>query len=197
MGGGSLMSEELDILKNKAKLYKKLQKARLKLQNKDFKKSGYNPFQKFNYFELSDFLPHINKIFDEIGLADHINIYREKSQAELIIYDTETGHSETFYSPIQEQLGKQQDIGAMITYARRYAYNIALNISENDVLDAQDIKAKSTTKIDRVKILQMLNDNAEISQIKGWLNNNNIKANSFDELTDNQLMQVFNLFNQR
>lgn len=198
---------------NTGKLYKKLQQARLELQNKKLKKTGYNPFQKFNYFELGDFLPHVNKIFSDLQLADHINIYRDKAIAECLIIDTETGEQVAFYTPIQEQLAKQQDIGAVITYARRYAYNVVLNISENDILDAQNLqpqqpqqnkrmqataqKSGLTPKNnDRQKILQMLNMNAEISQIQGWLAQNNINASKFEDLTDSQLNQVWNLFNQ-
>ena len=204
------MSEEN---KNRGKLYKKLQHARLELQNKKLKKTGYNPFQKFNYFELGDFLPYVNKIFSDLQLADHINIYRDKAIAECLIIDTETGEEVAFYTPIQEQLAKQQDIGAVITYARRYAYNVVLNISENDILDAQNLqpqqpqqnkrmqataqKSGLTPKNnDRQKILQMLNMNADISQLQGWLAQNNINAGKFEDLTDSQLNQVWNLFNQ-
>ena len=204
------MSEEN---KNRGKLYKKLQHARLELQNKKLKKTGYNPFQKFNYFELGDFLPYVNKIFSDLQLADHINIYRDKAIAECLIIDTETGEEVAFYTPIQEQLAKQQDIGAVITYARRYAYNVVLNISENDILDAQNLqpqqpqqnkRMQETAKKsgltpknnDRQKILQMLNMNADISQIQGWLAQNNINASKFEDLTDSQLNQVWNLFNQ-
>lgn len=198
---------------NKGKLYKKLQQARLELQNKKLKKTGYNPFQKFNYFELGDFLPYVNKIFSELQLADHINIYRDRATAECIIIDTETGEQVEFYTPIQEQLAKQQDIGAVITYARRYAYNVVLNISENDILDAQNLQPQQTQQNkrmqetakksgltpknnDRQKILQMLNMNADITQIQGWLAQNNINASKFEDLTDSQLNQVWNLFNQ-
>lgn len=198
---------------DKGKLYKKLQQARLELQNKKLKKTGYNPFQKFNYFELGDFLPYVNKIFSELQLADHINIYRDRATAECIIIDTETGEQVEFYTPIQEQLAKQQDIGAVITYARRYAYNVVLNISENDILDAQNLQPQQSQQNkrmqetaqksgltpknnDRQKILQMLNMNADISQIQGWLAQNNINASKFEDLTDSQLNQVWNLFNQ-
>lgn len=193
----------------KAKLYKKLQQARVELQKANLQKSGYNPFQNFKYFELGDFLPHINKIFNEIGLADHINIEEDTATATLIIVDVDTGREVAFKSPIQKQLGKEQDIGAVITYARRYAYNIALNISENDMLDSQDLnKVANNYKMqnqaknsgltpknnERNNILQTLNMNADISQIKGWLEQNKIQANKFEDLTDTQLMQVWNMF---
>ena len=90
---------------------------------------------------------------------------------------------------------------------------MVLNISENDILDAQNLqpqqpqqnkrmqetaqKSGLTPKNnDRQKILQTLNMNADISQIKGWLAQNNINAGKFEDLTDSQLNQVWNLFNQ-
>ena len=127
----------------------------------------------------------------------------------LIIVDVDTGCEVAFKSPIQKQLGKEQDIGAVITYARRYAYNIALNISENDMLDSQDLnKVANNYKMqnqaknsgltpknnERNNILQALNMNADINQIKGWLEQNKIQANKFEDLTDTQLMQVWNMF---
>lgn len=196
----------------KAKLYKKLQQARVELQKANLQKSGYNPFQNFKYFELGDFLPHVNKIFNEIGLADHINIDEATATATLIIVDVDTGCEVAFKSPIQKQLGKEQDIGAVITYARRYAYNIALNISENDMLDSQDLnKVANNYKMqnqaknsgltpknnERNNILQALNMNADITQIKGWLDQQKIQANKFEDLTDNQLIQVWNMFKNK
>ena len=50
---------------NKLNIYQKIQKARVELQNSKLKKSGKNDFSKYEYFELGDFLPNINKICDE------------------------------------------------------------------------------------------------------------------------------------
>lgn len=116
----------------------KLQKARVMLQEKDLKKTGYNPFQKFNYFELSDFLPHINKIFDELKLYSHFNLYQDK--AKLVVICTETNEQVQFTTPIQQlkENAKMQDIGAIHTYAKRYLYYNALEIIENDLIDCKD-----------------------------------------------------------
>lgn len=116
----------------------KLQKARVMLQEKDLKKTGYNPFQKFNYFELSDFLPHINKIFDELKLYSHFNLYQDK--AKLVVICTETNEQVQFTTPIQQlkENAKMQDIGAIHTYAKRYLYYNALEIVENDLIDCKD-----------------------------------------------------------
>lgn len=124
--------------KNVNEVLLKLQKARVMLQEKDLKKTGYNPFQKFNYFELSDFLPHINKIFDELKLYSHFNLYKDK--AKLVVICTETNEQVQFTTPIQQlkENAKMQDIGAIHTYAKRYLYYNALEIVENDLIDCKD-----------------------------------------------------------
>jgi hypothetical protein len=118
-------------------VYIKLQKARIKLQAAPLKKSGWNDYSKYSYFELADFLPTINEIFHEIGLCSVISF--DKEMATLRIVDTDNGGSITFTSPIADanMKGNQpvQNLGATLSYLRRYLYVNALEIVENDLLD--------------------------------------------------------------
>ena len=50
-------------------VFKKLQAARITLQNTELKKSGKNKFAGYQYFELGDFLPVIQTICNDIGLC--------------------------------------------------------------------------------------------------------------------------------
>ena len=52
----------------KLNLFQKLQKARVELQEMNLKKSGQNKFAGFSYYELSDFLPAINIICNNVNL---------------------------------------------------------------------------------------------------------------------------------
>ncbi|MFP5493137.1 ERF family protein [Parvimonas sp. G1641] len=124
--------------KNEISVLQKLQQARVMLQNKNLKKTGLNPFQKFNYFELGDFLPQINEIFNELKLYSHFNLYGDK--AKLVIICTETNEQVQFTTPIQQvkENAKMQDIGAIHTYSKRYLYYNALEIIENDLIDCKD-----------------------------------------------------------
>jgi peptidyl-prolyl cis-trans isomerase family protein len=124
--------------KNETSVLQKLQQARVMLQNKNLKKTGFNPFQKFNYFELGDFLPQINEIFNELKLYSHFNLYQDK--AKLVIICTETNEQVQFTTPIQQvkENAKMQDIGAIHTYSKRYLYYNALEIIENDLIDCKD-----------------------------------------------------------
>jgi ERF superfamily len=119
-------------------VYAKLQKARMKLQAAPIKKSGHNKFAGYQYFELGDFLPTINEIFNELGLCSVISF--DKELATLRIIDTDNGGSITFTSPMAEANLKGcypiQNLGAVETYSRRYLYVTALEIVEHDALDA-------------------------------------------------------------
>ena len=120
------------------RVYSKLQKARVLLQELPIKKSGFNSFAGFKYFELADFLPSINVIFDNLGLCSVFSI--SDDVASLRIFDSEFGGVVYFRSPIAEAgAGKAppiQALGSMHTYLRRYLMLNALEITEHDAVDA-------------------------------------------------------------
>lgn len=120
-------------------IYQKLQKARIALQNTALKKSGMNKFAGFKYFELGDLLPHINNIFDDLGLFSAFNIKDELATLTIVNTD-KPDEAVQFTSPIADASVKGttpvQSLGAVHTYLKRYLYLNALEIIENDMLDA-------------------------------------------------------------
>jgi hypothetical protein len=134
-------------------VYAKLQEARVKLQSMGLKKTGYNKFADFRYFELGDFLPSVNIIFAEIGLCSVFSI--NSDYASLMIIDTDTEGEICFRSSLADAAtGKAppiQALGSQHTYLRRYLFLNALEITENDFVDAtikkdQPTSAKPVTK---------------------------------------------------
>jgi hypothetical protein len=119
-------------------VYKKLQTARIKLLNTKLNKSGYNSFSKYNYFELEDFIPAIQKICDEVGLCGVVSFTPDL--AYLNIYDTESEGVIVFSSPMStialKGVHEVQNLGAIHTYLRRYLWVNAFEIVEHDALDA-------------------------------------------------------------
>lgn len=117
-------------------IYAKLAKARVKLQKENLKKTGNN--RSFKYFELKDFLPRVNEIFDELKMCAVVRYSSEL--ATLTIYDCEKDESIEFTSPmVQKALpsGTEiQNLGAIQTYQRRYLYLTALEIVEDDLVDS-------------------------------------------------------------
>ena len=122
-------------------VYKKLQQARVELQSTEIKKSGHNKYAGYNYFELADFLPVINSIFNQVGLCDIIRFSPES--ATITIHDVDDLSScVAFTTPSAEAPLKGalpiQALGAQHTYLRRYLYMLALNITEHDAIDSSE-----------------------------------------------------------
>ena len=121
-------------------IYKKLQDARIQLQNTKLSKSGKNKFAGYEYFELGDFLPAIQQICQKVGLCGVVSF--NPDMAYLTIYDTEGGDNNfvTFTSPMSSAALKGchdvQNLGAVQTYLRRYLWTNAFEIVEHDALDA-------------------------------------------------------------
>ncbi len=127
-------------------IYAKLAQARVKLQKENLKKTGNN--RSFKYFELKDFLPRVNEIFDELKMCAVVRYSSEL--ATLTIYDCEKDESIEFTSPmVQKALpsGTEiQNLGAIQTYQRRYLYLTALEIVEDDLVDSIPIEKTEQKK---------------------------------------------------
>jgi hypothetical protein len=119
-------------------IYQKLQSARIKLQQIAVKKSGWNDFSKYHYFELSDYLPIIQTIFSEVGLCGIVSYGVEI--AELSIFEFDGDGRISITSPMSTAKLKAchevQNLGAVQTYIRRYLWQSALEIVEHDIVDA-------------------------------------------------------------
>jgi len=119
-------------------VYKKLQEARILLQNTKLNKSGKNKFAGYEYFELADFLPQIQVICKDLGLCGVISFNHE--MAYLQITDVEDGTSIMFTSPMSSAALKGchdvQNLGAVQSYLRRYLWVNCFEICEHDALDA-------------------------------------------------------------
>ena len=119
-------------------VHKKLMQARIALQGTKLSKSGKNKFAGYSYFELADFLPTIQDIFNQIGLCGYVSF--GKDLATLTITDVDGGGEIVITSPMAEANLKGthpiQNLGAVETYNRRYLWMAAMEIVEHDILDA-------------------------------------------------------------
>ena len=119
-------------------VHKKLMQARVKLQSTEMKKSGLNKFAGYSYFELGDFIPHLQTIFNEIGLCGVVSF--DTTHATLCITDVDDGTQIVITSPMAEANLKGahpiQNLGAVESYQRRYLWMTAMEIVENDIIDS-------------------------------------------------------------
>ena len=119
-------------------VHKKLITARVQLQSESLKKSGHNKFAGYQYFELGDFIPTINEIFNNLGLCGVVSY--DSEIASLTITDTDDNSNIVITSPMADANLKGchpiQNLGAVETYTRRYLWVTAMEIVEHDALDS-------------------------------------------------------------
>jgi hypothetical protein len=118
-------------------VHKKLMQARITLQGTKLQKSGHNKFAQYYYFELGDFLPEIQNIFNNLDLCGVVSFTNE--MATLSITDMEDGTTLNITSPMSSAALKGchevQNLGAVQTYLRRYLWVTAMEIVEHDALE--------------------------------------------------------------
>lgn len=119
-------------------IYKRLCYMRLAFQKKNIKRSGFNKFANYKYYELKDITPTINALLLKYNLITLINFTNEK--AVLTMFDCDN-HEEkiVFESPMprfeKTDSAGMQMLGAIETYQRRYLYIMAFDIVECDSLE--------------------------------------------------------------
>lgn len=130
-----------------AALRGKLNAARKLFHASNPTKTGHNEYANYSYFELSDFLPAALKAFDEVKLNGKISYKPE--EATMVITDLETGAIDLITVPMSEASLKGchpvQNLGAVITYLRRYLWAIAIELVEPDKVDSSE-PAQETTR---------------------------------------------------
>ena len=162
------MSEKTQISLNEAII-----KIKVELQEKKLKQSGKNTFAGFTYFELSDFLPTLNKLMLNNGVNDQIIIGRE--YAEMTLHkgaekQTYTIPFTLFETPKNkngtDSMQHIQYLGALNTYYKRYLYLNAFGITDGEVIDAMNIndldtkpQNKKVEEKPQPKVIEKINEN--------------------------------------
>lgn len=147
-------------------IYEKLSEARLRFLASGAKKSGRNTFAKYEYFELSDILPVINRAARDLGFCCIVRFGAEEATLE-VVDSSKPEDRIVFTSPMafqslrtgqassaapqecrQKNAGdfnrEMQNLGSMETYVRRYLYLTAFEICESDGIDATAGQAKAS-----------------------------------------------------
>lgn len=145
-----------------ASVHKRLQQARMKfLELGEVKKTGWNDFSKYYYFELGDFLPKLMAICWEVGILGVISF--DKEFASLTIYNLDDPADKiVITSPMSEVNLKAahgvQNTGAVETYQRRYLWVTAFEIVEHDELDKTMGKTSTLQEMDDCQDYEKLKD---------------------------------------
>lgn len=191
----------------KVNVYRALQSMRVALQEKDIKKSGHNDYGKYDYFELSDFLPEINKL----ALEKNIVCIYEITDKDAILHIADMEDFENridFRIPIAELSLKGanaiQNVGGLTTYTRRYLYMIAFEIAENDEFDpaqpAPEEDAKKKKQVNKQPISETdVNTLCALAEKKSVAAESIIErygVNTFNEMTFEQFNNAMKILNK-
>ena len=111
--------------KNTLLLLQKTQTAKECFLNSGIKPTGYNAYQKYNYFSLDDIVPEVVKICCKLGLATQFKFTRDCGK--LLVIDLETGCKQVFTTPLPAPTNNKateqcKEIQAIQTYSRRALY---------------------------------------------------------------------------
>ena len=161
------MSEKKETTLNEAII-----KIKVELQEKKLKQSGKNTFAGFTYFELSDFLPTLNKLMQENGVNDQIIINREYAEMTLhkgseiqtytipfVLFDTPKSKNGA------DSMQHIQYLGALNTYYKRYLYLNAFGITDGEVIDAMNISELQQKPLVKNHSIQELTQLAGVKNI--------------------------------
>lgn len=133
---------------SKLNVYQKLNLARQMFIRSGAKKTGKNFSIGYAYFELTDIVPVATDIFNEVGLIGIVSFTEERGL--MCIMNTDNPVPEqtiTFQTPMRyadtnKGTNPVQALGSTHTYIRRYLYMMALDIVENDSVDAAPVDDK-------------------------------------------------------
>ena len=147
-------------------LYGKLKQIKVELRKSINTKSGYNTHSKFKYYQLEDFLPQVLEafsrynIYNEYSIDTDLEIIEERTEfdeennktyktvtkkpveyAYLYLKNLDNEDDEMVYRLKTAEASVYgaaaiQNLGAKITYMKRYIYMSLLDIVEPDAVDA-------------------------------------------------------------
>ena len=144
------------------KTLKKILKGREMFPKLKVKKSGYNKFHKFHYYELEDLIPADNFLCAELNIITKYN-GEDESCAKLEIIDLDQDPEqeiETFYTQCHvvnngDATQGQQQKQSVQTYSRRSLYLQLWNISESNPIDASEIGLTTKIEVDKERVNEL------------------------------------------
>lgn len=129
----------IDTQQNKLNVFEKLNAARAELLSLSVRKTGANEYTDFKYMKLEDFLGDVIRLENKYKFMTIVSY--DDDVATMTIVNTEMPPDRfKITSPMSTAKLKAahevQNLGAVLTYERRYLYLTAYNIIEEDVLDS-------------------------------------------------------------
>ena len=166
LGNNIYKVAELEIDTSKMSIYEKIQKARVMILNIALKKSGKNEKYNYEFFEFVYFIPYSILIFSQLKLYSAFNLH--ETIGELTIRNLENlSEMEIFSCPTKfaslRSTGDTtaQDLGATITYIKRYLYLNVLELTEHDEVNRLLNESLFQERTDAEKAVNYIKENME------------------------------------
>ena len=139
-----------------------IQKARIWLKNQNIPKTGYNRSLNYRYYEFDDFIGYVQRACEQFELSTHFSmdtilpgsvqrprVKRNEADmmptfvgiASLEVKSVHYHEPRITKVPFSFQL-VHTDTGNAITYAKRYAYMVAFEISDAEVVEITHVPEK-------------------------------------------------------
>ena len=122
-------------------VWARLMALRMEFYEAGAKKTGRNLHAEFMYFELGDIVPIAEPLFQKYNLLLHNTFTPELAAATLVNIDNPdecisfTIPVVTIAEPAKFRMNEVQGMGAVVTYYRRYLYQMILDLVEADDFD--------------------------------------------------------------
>lgn len=180
-------------MEDKKNIFQRLQRCRVELQGKNLKQTGKNTYSNYTYYELGDFLPAINELCDKYGLYTEFAFTKELATLKIINTDN-TEEVREFNTPVDipnlKGCSVIQNIGGAQTFARRYLYIMAFEVSEADTVNngvdpEEEMLKRPISTVKRVIINKLIDDtNTDVSKflaVVGFKKVEDITEGAFQE----------------
>jgi hypothetical protein len=170
--------------KDNRTIYAKLVDARKAFYELDVKKSGYNEYSNYYYYELSDILVPACKVLSDNDLMAVMSF--ETEIATMTVHDFVTGDSFVITSPMSTATltacQPVQSMGACQSFVRRYCYIALVEIveSDKDLLENASGKPEPMATDEQIGYLQSLNDEQIPPRRLAWLGH----GDNFETMTE-------------
>lgn len=153
-------------------IYQKIADVRVSLQEMNLKKSGNVDFTnsagkrtQYSYYELADVLPAVNALCAKNGLITKFSIVGSKDNEKAILDVMDGSDRVSFSIPTAESTSLRdplKDLGAKITYLRRYVLFMAFEVVESDMVEA--IKRETTDEVSELD-LELINSAKTVDEL--------------------------------
>lgn len=175
----------------------KILELRKTIKDMNLKATGYNGHAKYNYFQLSDFLPQTIDVCLKLGLYDEYT--EDEEYFTLVMIDVETGEERIFKKKrieipevvpqqpsdkagtVSQRVGTtSQAVGSVDTYYMRYLYRNMLKLTEPDFTEIM---------AERNSLIQAITQTAPQNWIKGKVNEKG--KFRIEDLTNEELRELW------